>query len=231
MRGRVFLGLSLLLALQANGCAGSDENGLTVDVRLDIEARNGFPIRVDIYFVDDCESVAQGTVPESVVASTFQLSDLTTGPPLSNVGPGDYGLYVIARDLDCVVVGAHCDDVTLAEEDEGTLSITVPGFVGAGCSEEEVCVDGSGECVSDTRVDPARDCGDQSDGTACIKGNTSGRCRSESCCTGCWDGNDCHAGDENLRCGVAGAICSPCDPLAEVCETGACTSSTPFDDL
>ena len=241
MRARFLACVALALGLGSHGCGGDEDAGLSVDIRLDQGARDGLPIRVDIYLVDSCEAVVPGVDPETVIAQTFQLSDLTTGPPLSNVGPGDYGLYVIARDRDCFVVGAQCDSITVTEEDTAAVSITVPSFAGAGCASEEICVDATGECTSPgtggtggaggsggALVDT---CDGEAEGAFCDGGTAIGRCRSGSCCTGCWDGSTCYAGDSNVRCGVGGTSCTLCQCFSDVCEAGACAPSNPFTDV
>lgn len=219
MHGKAYLVTALSLAVHAFGCGAADDAGLKVDVQLDQTLRASQPIRVDVYLIADCESVVVGLEPEGVIASTFQLEDLTTGPPLSDVGPGEYGLYVIARDIDCFVVGTGCDDVAVAERDDASLSITVPEFLGAGCSDDELCVDGTGECVplggtggtggtgatggaGGTGGDPVIDCRGEADGTACRAGRDVGECHLGECCTGCWDGSTCRPADENAPCDI-----------------------------
>jgi hypothetical protein len=62
--------------------------------------------------------------------------------------------------------------------------------------------------------DEADECRGAVDGDACGEptplGELSGRCHAGGCCTGCWDGHQCHSGAENASCGLAGDACVQC---------------------
>ncbi|MCB9558226.1 MAG: hypothetical protein H6707_19070 [Deltaproteobacteria bacterium] len=58
-------------------------------------------------------------------------------------------------------------------------------------------------------------------GGACTKNNLPGKCYSNQCCTGCWDGTICRSSpaivNTDIRCGSAGASCVNCPLSASLC--------------
>jgi large repetitive protein len=71
------------------------------------------------------------------------------------------------------------------------------------------------------------------DKTACIDNKArNGLCYKANCCTGCWDGNNCHAlaNQNNTQCGTGGADCVGCGDnntcTSDICSNGACTHAT-----
>ena len=59
------------------------------------------------------------------------------------------------------------------------------------------------------------------DGERC----TSGTCYAGACCTGCWDGAACVAGNDPLICGAEGAGCEACDTFSTCGELGCALSA------
>lgn len=59
------------------------------------------------------------------------------------------------------------------------------------------------------------------EGAACTLAGAAGRCRSGSCCTGCWDGFACQTGTTTSACGGAGSTCTSCDDF-NTCTTDSC---------
>ncbi len=62
------------------------------------------------------------------------------------------------------------------------------------------------------------------DGTPCMAGAAAGQCRSGICCTGCWLGGACVAGNTPAACGGGGGLCSVCDD-GNPCTTDTCDAS------
>ncbi|RLB48979.1 MAG: hypothetical protein DRJ42_22060, partial [Deltaproteobacteria bacterium] len=48
-----------------------------------------------------------------------------------------------------------------------------------------------------------------------------GICHVGACCTGCWNGASCEAGDTAAACGTTGAMCTACTPCSD-CAGGTC---------
>lgn len=67
-------------------------------------------------------------------------------------------------------------------------------------------------------------------GSACDVGGRAGTCRAGRCCTGCFDGTRCHAGNTGAVCGANGGSCASCADAdlctSDVCTVGVC--SNPF---
>jgi alpha-tubulin suppressor-like RCC1 family protein len=77
-----------------------------------------------------------------------------------------------------------------------------------------------------SRIAPAcdgcvTDCEGVSDQTPCASGAATGLCYADACCTGCWDGAACLAGDVVAACGARGSACSMC-PAVQACSVGTC---------
>jgi hypothetical protein len=76
------------------------------------------------------------------------------------------------------------------------------------------------------------------DGTACTTpSGLGGLCYTGACCTGCWDGTRCRAGNAPAQCGVRGGSCATCvdgdQCTNDVCLAGVCSnpnSGTRCDD-
>jgi alpha-tubulin suppressor-like RCC1 family protein len=224
-KAALLLGLGLLW-LGTTSCTSNEPETLGVEVSFDALPRAMQPIRVEVYMVESCDAVSLGDRPEDPVASTYALRDGGEGPRLGTLDPGQYGLYAIAQDASCVAVAAGCVPVTIDSNTEGPLSIALGGFSGEGCAVGEQCVVESGQCVPRTE-----DCSSQPDETPCVAGAENGLCRMGECCTGCWDGGTCHAGDEEDRCGLGGAFCKLCECFSDVCVEGACRPTPAFSSV
>lgn len=212
--------LLISTAILATSCGGAGSERLGVDVSFE----SGLPrslrdsaTRVEVYVVDSCVSVSTGEEPGEAIASTFTLRDGRSGPFLGVLDPGQYGIYVLARDAMCTVVAAGCTAATIDAAAQGPLSVTLAAFSGAGCSGDEQCVVDTSECVP-----LPVDCVDRPDETSCASGNSAGRCRMGECCTGCWDGSQCLSGDSRKDCGAGGQLCEDCGVPGGVCAAGEC---------
>lgn len=65
-------------------------------------------------------------------------------------------------------------------------------------------------------------CEGSNDGDLC----PNGRCYDGDCCTGCWDGYQCHTYITDTDCGVDGNYCMNCDSIGMVCYYGRCEYET-----
>jgi len=62
------------------------------------------------------------------------------------------------------------------------------------------------------------------DGSACtVTGVGAGRCYSNVCCPGCWDGAACRSGRGASACNIGGMMCNVCDD-EDQCTTDTCTA-------
>lgn len=216
------------LGLMAAGCGDTDALGVEVsfDSGLPRSARDQ-AVRVEVYVVESCASVSIGERPDSAIASTFALRDEGAGPSISTVDPGQYGLYAVAQDSSCAVIAAGCVPVTMDAGTVGPLSVTLRASSGPGCAADEQCNIETGECGNGSNVD----CSIEPDETPCLAGGIDGLCRMGACCTGCWDGSTCRAGDENVRCGGGGKPCELCGCFSDACVAGECNAVPSFTDL
>ncbi|MBT8465703.1 MAG: right-handed parallel beta-helix repeat-containing protein [Myxococcales bacterium] len=140
-----------LLALLAGGCGGdSGSDGLAVDVTFAPgvpRASRDEAIRVEVYLVDSCDSVAMGDRPSDALDSMFVLRDGSSGPAIGIPEPGEYGLYAVAQDADCAVVGAGCDDVSIDSAPQAAYPVELGAFAGQGCFANQQCSTETGECL------------------------------------------------------------------------------------
>ncbi|MBT8470505.1 MAG: hypothetical protein KJN97_17295, partial [Deltaproteobacteria bacterium] len=140
-----------LLALLAAGCGGeSGSDGLAVDVTFAPgvpRASRDEAIRVEIYLVDSCDSIAVGDRPSDALDSMYVLRDGSAGPSIGIPDPGEYGLYAVAQDSDCAVVGAGCDDVSIGAAPQAAYPVELGAFAGQGCFANQQCSTETGECL------------------------------------------------------------------------------------
>lgn len=227
--GQARLGVLLLLTILVMGCGGSTNDTVPIEVSFDTLARSAQPIRVEVFLLESCEPVSMGQTPDDPIASSYAVRDGTTGPRLGRLPPGEYGLYALARDESCFVVAAGCVPVSIGTAAQDSLTIELGGFAGEGCPIDELCDSEVGRCVGpDTHTD---DCRSRVDETPCALEGAVGLCRMGSCCTGCWDGSTCHAGNDDVRCGAAGGACRLCECATDTCEQGACVPSVPVLEI
>ena len=105
-------------ALLAAGCGGeAGSEGLSVDVTFAPgvpRAARDEAVRVEVYLVGSCDSDPADWIesPDDPLDSMFVLRDGSAGPAIGIPEPGQYGLYAVAQDSNCAVVGAACDEVT-----------------------------------------------------------------------------------------------------------------------
>jgi hypothetical protein len=77
----------------------------------------------------------------------FVLRDGGAGPAIGIPDPGEYGLYAIAQDSNCAVVGAGCDDVTIGAAPQAAYPVELGAFAGQGCFANQQCSTETGECL------------------------------------------------------------------------------------
>lgn len=164
VRSRVAASAFGLLALLATGCGGeAGSEGLSVDVTFAPgvpRAARDDAVRVEVYLVDSCDSVTMGERPNDALDSMFVLRDGSAGPAIGIPEPGDYGLYAVAQDSNCAVVGAGCDDVSIGAAPQATYPVELAAFADEGCFANQQCSIETGECSG-----PSGDCVDlDSDG-------------------------------------------------------------------
>ncbi len=136
------------------------------------------------------------------------------------IGAGEHSFRAEAVDIDCEIIAAGCETVTLPTDGEVVVVLTA-GAGGSACGEGEEC-NGSGRCRSTM---PETDAGPEpcaTDGETC--GGGAGVCRGGFCCTGCWTGSDCRAGGSVDACGASGDSCAECG-TGNQCAGGTCTSA------
>ncbi|MGB5521944.1 MAG: hypothetical protein WBM96_05210, partial [Polyangiales bacterium] len=201
-------GLTALLATGCGGEAGSE--GLSVDVTFAPgvpRAARDEAVRVEVYLVGSCDSVAMGERPDDPLDSMFVLRDGSAGPAIGIPEPGDYGLYAVAQDSDCAVVGAGCDEVSIDAEPLDSYSVELGAFSAEGCFANQQCSIETGECLGENG-----DCVDlDSDGLG------DGTLGNAGCVNATTDSND----DDDMVC--ADTDSDGCDD----CSTG---SFDPLDD-
>ena len=88
---------------------------------------------------------------------------------------------------------------------DAAVDAYVPRTCDPVCDECHRCLDGA--CVP---AEDGRGCG-------------GGLCWEGACCTGCWDGIRCLAGDGLEACGARGVRCRPCPCGGDACAAGVCT--------
>ena len=150
-RSRVAVPAFGLLALLAAGCGGeAGSEGLSVDVTFAPgvpRAARDEAVRVEVYLVGSCDSVAMGERPDDPLDSMFVLRDGSAGPAIGIPEPGQYGLYAVAQDSNCAVVGAACDEVTIDGAPQASYSVELGAFSSEGCFANQQCSIETGECT------------------------------------------------------------------------------------
>ena len=201
------LGVGVLLSV---GCGSeSGPQGLSVDVTFaaGVPRAGAESIRVEVYLLDSCDSIAMGDRPEDAIGSTFVLRDGTAGPVIGIPDSGAYGLYAIGQDANCAVVGANCRPVTIDAENPEALAIELAGFSGEGCFANQQCSIETGNCSG-----PSGDCVDlDSDGLG------DGSRENVGCVNATTDSND-----------ADGTVCADTD--GDSCDDCSNGSFDPLDD-
>ena len=215
-RSGVALRLLSVGVLLSVGCGSeSGPQGLSVDVTFaaGVPRAGAESIRVEVYLLDSCDSIATGDRPEDAIGSTFVLRDGTAGPVIGIPDSGAYGLYAIGQDANCAVVGANCRPVTIDAENPEALAIELAGFSGEGCFANQQCSIETGDCSG-----PSGDCVDlDSDGLG------DGTRDNVGCVNATTDSNDA---DGTVCADTDGDSCDDCssgsfDPLGDGVDSDA----------
>ncbi len=204
-----------LLALVTAGCGGeAGSEGLNVDVTFAPgvpRAARDEAVRVEVYLLGSCDSVVMGDRPNEALDSMFVLRDGSEGPAIGIPDPGNYGLYAVAQDSNCAVVGAGCDEVSIDAAPLDSYSVELGAFSGEGCFANQQCSIETGECSG-----PSGDCVDlDSDGLG------DGTRDNVGCVDATTDSND----DDGMVCAdTDGDSCDDCssgsfDPLDDGTDT------------
>jgi hypothetical protein len=147
--GRIPLLFGVLWAVFGGvGCSSSGGGGTPVEVFFDsglARAERDSAVRVELYLVESCGSIALGDRPVPAFASTSVVRDGERGSFGSSVPDGSFGLYGIAQDANCAVVAAGCAPVAL-DETTSSLAVTLSSLIGEGCSGEQTCSITAGTC-------------------------------------------------------------------------------------
>ena len=147
--GRIFSLFAVLwTSVFGVGCSSSSGGGPTFEVSFDsglARASRDSAVRVELYLVESCGSIALGDRPVPAFASTSVVRDGERGSFGSSLPSGNLGLYGIAQDANCAVVAAGCQPVTL-DETTSTLAVTLSGIIGEGCPAGELCSITTGNC-------------------------------------------------------------------------------------
>lgn len=148
-QGRIFLLFVVLwTAVFGAGCSSSSGGGPMFEVSFDsglARASRDSAVRVELYLVESCGSIALGDRPVPAVASTSVIRGGERGSFGSSLPDGSFGLYGIAQDANCAVVAAGCAPVTL-DETTSTLAVTLSSVNGEACPAEELCSITTGNC-------------------------------------------------------------------------------------
>jgi len=224
-----------MLVLLAGGCGGEPgAAGLSVDVTFAPgvpRAARDEAVRVEVYLVSSCVSVVMGDRPEDAMDSMFVLRDGSAGPAIGIPEPGQYGLYAVAQDSNCAVVGAGCNSVTIEAGSPDPQSVELGAFSGAACFANQQCSIETGECSG-----PSGDCVDlDADGLG------DGTRENVGCVNATTDSND---DDERVCADTDGDGCDDCssgsfDPLDDgtdadgdgICDAGDACVDTDGDGL
>ena len=154
-------GLTVSLAAGCGGEAVSEELSVEVSFAPGVpRTARDEAVRVEVYLVGSCDSVVMGDRPDDAFDSMFVLRDGNAGPAIGIPEPGQYGLYAVAQDSNCAVVGAACDEVTIDAAPQESYSVELGSFSSKGCFANQQCSIETGECTG-----PSGDCVDlDSDG-------------------------------------------------------------------
>ncbi|MGB9338741.1 MAG: right-handed parallel beta-helix repeat-containing protein, partial [Polyangiales bacterium] len=212
--GFTFAVLGVVVLLAAGCGAESGSAGLSVDVSFAPgvpRAARDESVRVEVYLVDSCDSVTMGERPDDTIDSMFVLRDGSAGPAIGIPDPGNYGLYAVAQDSNCAVVGAGCDEVSIDAAPLDSYAVELGAFSGEGCFANQQCSIETGECSG-----PSGDCVDlDSDGLG------DGTRDNVGCVNATTDSND----DDGMVCAdTDGDSCDDCssgsfDPLDDGTDT------------
>lgn len=206
--------MSLLLGVCLPFAAGCGDAPSAEGLSIEASFAPGVPraardesVRVEVYLLDSCDSVVTGERPDSALASMFMLRDGSGGPVIAVPAAGQYGLYAVAQNSDCAVVGAGCDEVNVDGAGLETLLVEMGAFSGQGCFANQECSMETGDCVG-----PGGECVDlDSDGLG------DGSLGNVGCVDTTTDSND----DD-------GTVCADTD--GDGCDDCANGSFNPFDD-
>jgi alpha-tubulin suppressor-like RCC1 family protein len=233
----VRLAAALAPALLAWGCQDPTEIVVHVDaaseLRLDGNALHleVLPLRVDESrdpIAIDASATALPTsltlVPKTVDETRFLLTAEIV----------DTGGAAIAR--------ARVLTSFVPGESRALFVLLVPG--GTDCGERETW-DGV-QCIGACATEPERPrppdgrptatgrcdatCAAAEDGELCTLDGMPGRCWSQACCLGCWDGEACVTGESASACGARGGECEACDtepPCSDRCVGQQCVPAEP----
>jgi len=204
----------LLIAIVGSLAAGCGSEPGSEGLSVDVSFAPGVPraardeaVRVEVYLVGSCDSVVMGDRPDDAIDRMFVLRDESAGPAIAIPEPGQYGLYAVAQNSDCAVVGAGCDEVTIDAAPQETYSVELGAFSGEGCFANQECSLETGDCTG-----PSGDCVDlDSDGLG------DGTRDNVGCVNPTTDSND---GD--------GAVCADTD--GDGCDDCSTGSFDPLDD-
>ncbi|MFW2387270.1 MAG: right-handed parallel beta-helix repeat-containing protein [Polyangiales bacterium] len=143
------LSLGVLL-LAGFGCGGEPvQQGLAVDVSFAPgvpRAARDEAVRVEVYLLESCDSITIGDRPGDALASTYVMREGSEGPLIDIPEFGDYGLYALAQNSDCAVVGAACQPVSIEGGNPGLLPVELGSFAGHPCFANQQCSLETGDC-------------------------------------------------------------------------------------
>jgi alpha-tubulin suppressor-like RCC1 family protein len=155
---------TLYLAVLHCALVGCEGGSYSVEVSFAEGLNAEDAVAIDLLLLDACPSEAEvqsGTMPLDEVVQSLTLGRTQESlPRFEAVGPGDYGLYARALSASCTVLASSCVPVTLEDDGESTLPITLVSSAPlAACAATDVCTDGECIATSDkvaTRVESGR---------------------------------------------------------------------------
>lgn len=163
------LRLAALLCLAFVACSG---DGYSIVIRFSPLDAAELVDRVDVAFINDCESSPTLTAPIEDAVLSLVVSRSGAAQELGELPEGQYGLYGRATN-DCGLSAMGCDDIEiLSSGGELLLELVVTDFGTCqpcegpdcpcegdqDCTPPEVCVDGQCVCEGDCPCVEDRDC-------------------------------------------------------------------------
>ena len=162
-----------------------------------------------------------------VYSSVFPASDPQSASMAPRLSRGTYGFEVEARDSACSILAQTCvvRDLPL---DQDALEIVIPDVTPSPACAAAQCT--RGVCGDDVPPDAGPPDGGGVDSGPTMCGGDGdcpgGRCRSGTCCGGCWNGSSCEGGGAASACGSGGDDCASCS-ADQSCTSGGCVNGPP----
>ena len=146
--------LAMLVAV-VSSCGASE---YSVDLAFNPQRLRAATVSAEVFVVTSCAAVMVPELPPSSLAqSTIRQGRMTV--TLGRIAPGRVGLYARARDENCQVIAAGCNDFDVRARGSGALTVTLLATPSASsdCPASTACVVGMGVCDPTDAMPPAED--------------------------------------------------------------------------